>query len=167
MTNTDRTQQVPGIAREHEQDLPTHIVVYHGQPDGSTIRRERSIRSLAAEGSRTHRRKDGTTVRLPRLVCTWPEDILNADVSQATVAAPDEYRLEARVVVKQGETAGRIGGGHLQLIRLVLTDGGSHEREDGTIANPPDVVCTLRPDDARRLIQRLHDAIEQADRQSA
>jgi hypothetical protein len=40
----------------------------------------RSIHSLAAEGGRTHRHKDGTPVRLPRLVCTRPEDILGADV---------------------------------------------------------------------------------------
>jgi hypothetical protein len=86
---------------------------------------------------------------------------------QSTISKPaDEYRFEAHATIEPGETRGRVGGGHVQLVRLVLSDGGSYEREDGTIVNPPDVVCTMSPGDARRYVTQLEAAIEQAERQS-
>ena len=77
-----------------------------------------------------------------------------------------EYREEVHVHVKPGETIGRVYGGHVQLIRIALSDGGCRKLEDGTIIYPPDVISTQRPDDVKRLIKRLQDAIAHAERLS-
>ena len=85
----------------------------------------------------------------------------------ATDSKPqNEYRLEARAATKPGETEGRLYGGHIQLVRVVLSDGGPHEREDGTIVHPADVLCTMRPQDARRHAIEVLQAAERAERES-
>lgn len=152
MTNhsTDRPATDTGHPKRNPQEC---IVVYHGQPDGSVRRRVRTIRSLTTEDDGSHRP-------------TGPQGVVG-DENAPLASDPEEYRQEVHVYVKEGETEGRLYGGHLQLIRITLSDGGSYERQDGSIVNPPDVICTMRPDDARRLIERLQDAIDQADCLSA
>jgi hypothetical protein len=93
-------------------------------------------------------------------------DTLHTQASTADSKASDEYRLEAHVTIKHGETEGRLHGGNIQVVRVVLTDAGPYEREDGTIINPPDVICTMRPEDARRLALRALQAAERAERES-
>ncbi len=75
----------------------------------------------------------------------------------------EEYRNEARVKIKIGETASLVGGGGLQLIRLVLTDEGPLAQEDGSIIEQPEVICTMRPEEARRRAIELLHAAERAE----
>lgn len=73
---------------------------------------------------------------------------------------------EARVRIKPGETASMVGGGGLQLIRLVLTDEGPLAQEDGSTIKQPEVICTMRPEEARRRAIELFQAAERAERAS-
>jgi hypothetical protein len=72
----------------------------------------------------------------------------------------EEYRSEARVTIKRGETRSRVGGGAVQLIRLVLATPGPMEGEDGTLLERPDAICTLAPAEARRCAIELLQAAE-------
>ena len=74
-----------------------------------------------------------------------------------------EHRNEARVRIKPGETASILGGGSLQLIRLVLTDEGPLTQEDGSTIEQPEVICTMRPEEARRRAIELLQAAERAE----
>lgn len=58
----------------------------------------------------------------------------------------EEHRNEARVRIKAGETASILGGGSLQLIRLVLTDEGPLAQEDGAPSSSPrsSAPCALK-----------------------
>jgi hypothetical protein len=79
------------------------------------------------------------------------------------VKPAEDYRSEARVTIKPGETLGLVGGGSLQLIRIVLADEGPIELENGALRDQPDVICTLRPEDARRRANELLQAAERAE----
>jgi hypothetical protein len=81
-------------------------------------------------------------------------------------ALAEDYREEARAAIAPGETQGMVGGGGLHLVRIVLTDGGPVEREDGTVLDRPDVICTLRPEEARRRAIELLQAAERAESES-
>lgn len=87
-----------------------------------------------------------------------------AEHQQATPA--EEYRMEARIRLKPGESASRVHGGRLQLIRLVLTDEGPLAQEDGTTIEQPEVVCTMRPEEARRRAVELLQAAGRAEQTS-
>ncbi len=114
MTNhsTDRPATDTGHPKRNPQEC---IVVYHGQPDGSVRRRVRTIRSLTTEDDGSHRP-------------TGPQGVVG-DENAPLASDPEEYRQEVHVYVKEGETEGRLYGGHLQLIRITLSDGGSYERQ--------------------------------------
>jgi hypothetical protein len=73
------------------------------------------------------------------------------------------HRFEAHATITPGEHEHTIDGTALQLVRIVLTDNGPVIADGG--AGPehrrPDVVCPLRPSEARALAARL---LELADR---
>jgi hypothetical protein len=73
------------------------------------------------------------------------------------------YRFEAHATIEPGEHELILAGARIQLVRVVLTDDGPvlANGGDGPEHHRPDVVCPLRPDDARRLAARL---LELADR---
>jgi hypothetical protein len=74
------------------------------------------------------------------------------------------HRFEAHATIKPGEHESRIDGTAIQLVRVVLTDGGPVIAADGAERRRPDVVCPLRPSEARQLAARL---VELADHATA
>ena len=66
-----------------------------------------------------------------------------------------DHRFQARATLRPGERERRLDGSPLQLVRVVLTDAGAVVASDGTERQRPDVVCPLRPSQARRLAERL------------
>jgi hypothetical protein len=66
-----------------------------------------------------------------------------------------DQRFEAHATIRHGEHERRIDGSPLQLVRVVLTDDAAVVAPDGTERLRPDVICPLRPSEARQLAQRL------------
>lgn len=66
-----------------------------------------------------------------------------------------EHRFEARATLRPGESERRIDGSPLQLVRVVLSDGGVVIAPDGSEHERPDVICPLRPTEARELAAEL------------
>jgi hypothetical protein len=56
----------------------------------------------------------------------------------------NDYRFEALATIRSGEHEGRIDGGPLRLVRVVLSDGGTVVAPDRTAHRKPDVICPLR-----------------------
>ncbi len=75
----------------------------------------------------------------------------------------DEHRLGVEVAVEPDEPGGRVDGSAVRLVRVVLTENGPVTREDGTTYHRPDVVCPMRPGDARELAGRLAEAATRAE----
>lgn len=76
----------------------------------------------------------------------------------------DLHRFEAHATIEPGEHELNLAGGRVQLVRVVLSDdvpvianGG-----DGPEIHRPNVVCPLRPSDARRLAHRLLELADHA-----
>jgi len=65
-----------------------------------------------------------------------------------------EHRYEARAEIVPGECELVIGA-RIQLVTLTLTDAGPITLDDGTDRERPDVICPLRPSEARALAGRL------------
>ena len=57
----------------------------------------------------------------------------------------EHRRYEAHATLRSGECERRIDGSGLQLVRVILTDGGIVVAPDGTEHRRPDVICHLRP----------------------
>jgi hypothetical protein len=76
----------------------------------------------------------------------------------------DLHRFEAHAAIKPGEHEHTVDGTTQQLVRVVLTDDGpvTADGGDGPEIHRPDVVCPLRPSDARRLAQRLLELADDA-----
>lgn len=74
------------------------------------------------------------------------------------------HRFEAHATIEPGEHERGLAGARVQLVRVVLTDNGPviADGGDGPEHHRPDVVCPLRPDDARRLAQRLLELADHA-----
>jgi hypothetical protein len=69
------------------------------------------------------------------------------------------YQADAQIVAGECElsTCGRLLG----LITLTLTDAGPITMPDGSDTRRPDVICPLRPTEARQLASRLHELADQ------
>jgi hypothetical protein len=74
-----------------------------------------------------------------------------------------EYRLKAEARLRPEAREGLIGGGHMQLVTLELTDGGYLTDDSGESARQPAVRCDLRATDARLLAYTLLSLAEGAD----
>jgi len=74
------------------------------------------------------------------------------------------HRFEATAVSEPGEHERGLAGESVQLVRVVLSDDGPviADGGDGPEHHRPDVVCPLRPDDARRLAARLLELADHA-----
>ena len=66
-----------------------------------------------------------------------------------------EHRYEARADVVAGECELCVDGRLSQLVTLTLTDAGPLTRPDGSDYERPDVICPLRPGEARSLAAQL------------
>jgi len=66
-----------------------------------------------------------------------------------------DLRFDATATIRPGERERRIDGSGLQLVRVVLSDDGPVVAPDGTERRRPDVICQLRPSEARQLAERL------------
>jgi hypothetical protein len=67
----------------------------------------------------------------------------------------DQHRFEAHATIRRGEHERLLDGNGLQLVRVVLSDDGTVLAPDGSEHRRPDVICPLRPSEARRLAERL------------
>lgn len=76
-----------------------------------------------------------------------------------------EHRDQAHATITPGEHERCPGGERLQLVSIALTDGGTVAHDDGT-DRQPDVLCSLRPTEARQLADRLLRLADHADRLS-
>jgi hypothetical protein len=74
-----------------------------------------------------------------------------------------EQRFYAHATLLAGESERRIDGGALQLVRVVLGDDGPDCSTDGIDHQRADVICALRPGEARALAQRLLALAEHAE----
>jgi hypothetical protein len=74
------------------------------------------------------------------------------------------HRFEAHATIEPGERELNLAGARVQLVRVVLSDDGPviADGGDGPEHHRPDVVCPLRPDDARRLAARLLELADHA-----
>ena len=66
-----------------------------------------------------------------------------------------DHRFEARADIVAGECELGIDARRSQLVTLTLTDAGPVTRPDGTDYERPDVICPLRPGEARALADQL------------
>ncbi|MGH2805487.1 MAG: hypothetical protein ACRDL4_20995 [Thermoleophilaceae bacterium] len=73
------------------------------------------------------------------------------------------HRFEAHATIRPGEHEHRLDGSGLQLVRIVLTDHRPVVAPDGAEHRRPDVVCRLRPSEARELAARLLTLAEHAE----
>jgi len=69
-----------------------------------------------------------------------------------------EHRHEAHAMLTPGVCEHGVGGARLQLVEVALTDGPATPPDD-----QPDVLCQLRPSEARRLATRLLELADSAD----
>lgn len=77
---------------------------------------------------------------------------------------PRLHRFEAHATIEPGEHEHTIDGTALQLVRIVLTDAGPVIANGGAGRehHRPDVVCPLRPTEARTLAARLLELADHA-----
>lgn len=73
------------------------------------------------------------------------------------------HRYEVHAAIEAGQTESLIDRSELQLVTLVLTDGGPVIDEEGREHRRPDVVCHLRPSEAGALAGCLLSLAERAD----
>jgi hypothetical protein len=78
-----------------------------------------------------------------------------------------DHRFEAHATIRLGERERRIDGSGLQLVRVVLSDDGTVVSPDGGEHQRPDVICPLRPSEARQLAARLLALAAQAEETTA
>jgi hypothetical protein len=76
----------------------------------------------------------------------------------------DLHRFEAHATIKPSEHELNLAGERVQLVCVVLTDDGPVITDAGVEHRRPDVICALRPREARQLAARL---LELADRATA
>lgn len=76
----------------------------------------------------------------------------------------DLQRFEAHATIAPGEHEHTLDRQPIALVRVVLTDAGPviADGGEGPEHRRPDVVCTLRPSEARQLAQRLLELAEHA-----
>jgi hypothetical protein len=73
-----------------------------------------------------------------------------------------DLRFEAHATIHPGEYE-RVLDGSVQLVRVVLSDGGTLVAADGTEHRRADVICQLRPSEARELANQLLALAAEAD----
>jgi hypothetical protein len=78
-----------------------------------------------------------------------------------------DHRFEAHATIRLGEHERWIDGSGLQLVRVVLCDGGTIIAPDGAQRQRPDVICPLPPAEARQLAAQLLALAAQAERTAA
>ena len=78
-----------------------------------------------------------------------------------------DHRFYAHASINEGENERRVDGSALQLVRVVLRDDGPVSDSDGVDHQRPDVICPLRPTEARVLGRRLLALAEHADQLTA
>lgn len=66
-----------------------------------------------------------------------------------------DHRFQAHAAIRPGEQERLVDGSGLQLVRVVLSDDGTVVAPDGSEHRRPDVICPLRPGQARELAHRL------------
>ncbi|MCA1679395.1 MAG: hypothetical protein LC790_03535 [Actinobacteria bacterium] len=76
------------------------------------------------------------------------------------------HRFEATAQIEPGQTEARIDRSAIQLVTVALTDAGPVLDGEGREHTEPDVVCHLRPGEARELAFSLLSLAEHADRLS-
>jgi hypothetical protein len=76
------------------------------------------------------------------------------------------HRFEAHATIEPGEHELNLAGRRVGLVRVVLTDDGPVTADcgDGPEHHRPDVICPLRPSDARALAHRLLELADHATR---
>ena len=76
----------------------------------------------------------------------------------------DLHRFEAHATIEPGEHERDLDHERIQLVRVVLTDAGPviANGGDGPEIYRPDVVCLLRPSEARGLAARLLELADHA-----
>jgi hypothetical protein len=74
-----------------------------------------------------------------------------------------DHRFYAQAAITDGEHERRIDGSVLQLVRVVLGDQGPVSASDGIDYQRRDVICALRPGEARALARRLLALADDAD----
>jgi len=72
------------------------------------------------------------------------------------------HRFEAHATITPGEHELNLDRERVQLVRVVLTDDGPVLAADGAERRRPDVVCPLRPSEARQLAARLLELADHA-----
>ena len=72
------------------------------------------------------------------------------------------HRFEAHATIKPGEHELNVDRERVQLVRVVLTDDGPVIAADGAERRRPDVVCLLRPSEARQLAARMLELADHA-----
>jgi hypothetical protein len=77
-----------------------------------------------------------------------------------------EHRFEARALLEDGMTEGRVDGSGLQLVTVCLFDGPGVVDDLGEPVDSAPVVSHLRPSEARALAFELLELAELADRRS-
>ena len=65
-----------------------------------------------------------------------------------------DYRYDAHATITPGEFE-RLIDARVQLVRVVLSDSGPVVAPDGSEHQRPDVICHLRPTQARELAEHL------------
>ncbi len=71
-----------------------------------------------------------------------------------------EHRHEAQATLTPAVCEHGVGGARLQLVAVALTDGPTTPDDQ---AQQPDVICQLRPSEARRLATRLLELSDHAE----
>ncbi len=66
-----------------------------------------------------------------------------------------EHRYEVRADIVAGDCELGVDGHLIGLVSLTLTDAGPITMPDGSDRERPDVICPLRPSEARTLAARL------------
>jgi hypothetical protein len=72
------------------------------------------------------------------------------------------YRFGAHARIEIPERELLPGGRQLQLVRVVLGNDGPVVAVDGSEVDQPDVICPLRPQEARQLAHELLELADQA-----
>jgi hypothetical protein len=78
----------------------------------------------------------------------------------------NDYRFQAHATIRLGEHERWVDGSGLQLVRVVLSDGGTVVAPDGSEHQRFDVICPLRPIQARQLADRLLALAAQAEQRT-
>lgn len=80
--------------------------------------------------------------------------------------AETEHRHEAHATLTPGAHEHGVGGARLRLVSIALTDHDPATAVPDGHAQQADVICQLRPSEARQLATQLQELADHADRES-